>query len=96
MTHIPDYIYFPPINESMKPICVYHAIGLPDNHLYWHGSVDNEQAQAGRGRNYERRFLKPYSLELWQACEKFIEWRRIQLDHINDAYRNLPNQMRLI
>lgn len=91
----PDFIYFPPPSESMKPECVYHTLGLPDNRLYLHVCVDREQAQAGRGHNVERRFLKPYSPTLWAACEKFVIWRRAQLDAIGDAYRNLPNQMNL-
>lgn len=92
----PDFIYFPPPSESTKPERVYHAVGLPDNRLYLHVAVDYEQAQAGRGHNVERRFLKPYSPQLWQACEKFIAWRRAQLDGIAEMYRNLPNQMNLL
>jgi len=92
-----DYIYFPPLNsESVKPQCVYHSVGLPDNVHYIHVSVDYEQAQAGRGAHRERRYLKPYTPELWQACETFMEWKRVQLEAINEAYRNLPHQMNLL
>lgn len=95
MNTLPDFIYFPPLAESMTPVQVWRVAGLPDNKRRVHVSRDPEQAAAGYGAGVDPDFLRPYSETLWQACENFIIWRRLQLDAINAAYRNLPNQMNL-
>lgn len=94
-TSTPDLIYFPPVSESYTPERVYLVVNAPNNNLYLHVSVDPEQAAIGRGKPCERKRLKPYTPTLWAACERFIVWRRAQLDAINETYRNLPNQMGL-
>lgn len=91
----PDYIYFPPSVESYTPERVYIVANASNNALYLHCSVDPEQAYIGRGKPCERKRLRPFTMTLWAACERFITWRRAQLDAIGEAYRNLPNQMSL-
>lgn len=93
----PDYIHFPHAGESMKPIPVWIVKGGYQTKVSIEVSHTYEEAQIRRGMGniyYDQ--LKPYSPALWEACQKFIEWRKAQNEAILKAYHNLPHQMNLL